>query len=401
MFNIIVSSILFNIIFFNHLKKDTHHKQDIQIVYATSFGVKADFNGFSGTDNTIYLQNAIDEASKQNKTLILPKGKILLNSYGPSKESQAHKNILLLRSNLRILGNESEIVVGKYFNDKPFIVLSGFNNLDATKFASIANIEISNIIIDFNHSKNSMRSKYTPRRGIELGNAKNVVISKSIFRNGDISCAIGSGHGKSKSANVSIIENKFLNIVNSKTNTDHSTIYLNSNNSNISNNTFFLSGTQGKLMACGIEIHNSNIDVFANKIEGYTRMMYIATINSENNFIENIIVKDNTANITNAAIYLWLDQNTSQKNILIENNSITCNHLKGYSMLYNGTQGIISDARDEENTSISNLIAKNNKITISNTEIKGRAVKYNTKYQIKDINNNCVGCKDGINAYKK
>ncbi|WP_291058910.1 MULTISPECIES: hypothetical protein [unclassified Empedobacter] len=81
-------------------------------VNASQFGVKADFDRISGTDNRKYLQNAIDYASKYNKYLILPKGKILINSYGKKKEDVNHSNILQLKSNLCLIGRNSEIIIG-------------------------------------------------------------------------------------------------------------------------------------------------------------------------------------------------------------------------------------------------------------------------------------------------
>ncbi|WP_291059906.1 MULTISPECIES: hypothetical protein [unclassified Empedobacter] len=124
--------------------------------------------------------------------------------------------------------------------------------------------------------------------------------------------------------------------------------------------------------------------------------LHLAAINTENLKINNLKIQENNAQITNAAIYFWLEKNTSMNNIFIEKNTVTSNHIYGESMLYNGTQGLLADAKDEKNTYINSLVIRNNTITIKSTEIKGRAVKYATKYKFKDENNNCVGCKDGV-----
>ena len=128
---------------------------------------------------------------------------------------------------------------------------------------------------------------------------------------------------------------------------------------------------------------------------GYTRMMFLASTLSENHLIKNLKIFNNNAKITNAVIYLWLERGTNFINILIENNNFYSTHVPNKSMLYNGTQGIIADAKDEKNTNINNMIVRNNNIKITNTIFKGRAVKYATKYKFTDTNNRCDGCTDG------
>ncbi len=363
---------------------------------ASKFGVKADFDGVSGTDNRKNLQNAIDYASINNKKLLLPKGKILLNSYGEKEEDIAHGNIIQLKSNLFIIGNNSEFIIGSHFDDKGFIVFSGFNSPWVENFTTLKNITLKDFKIDFQSKISFMRTKYSLRKGIEFGHTTNISIENLTFKNGDLTCAIATGYGsKNISSNLSIKNSYFINLVKSETNIDHSTLYINSTNSNIENNIFKNDNTRSKLMACAIEFHNSNNKFENNKIEGYTRMMYIVAIQTENKEIKDILIQNNIAKITNAAIYLWLDYKTYFENIYIFSNNITSSHVKGYSMLYNGTQGIIADSREEKETKILNMIIKNNKIKINKTVIKGRAVKFNTKYNFIDKNNTCIGCIDG------
>ena len=101
-------------------------KQSSNIANAVTFGVKADYKNGIGTDNTKFLQSAIDFCSKNNLTLLLPKGKMLLNSYGNTSADIAHANILQLKSNITIKGNKSELVDGSFFHDQNFIVFSSF-----------------------------------------------------------------------------------------------------------------------------------------------------------------------------------------------------------------------------------------------------------------------------------
>lgn len=368
-------------------------------INAEKFGVVADYNKQYGTDNTKSLQQAIDYASSHNCILKLPEGKILLNSHGNNKADIAHGNILQLRSNLTIIGNKTEIYIGDFFDDKGFIVLSGFNSPWVENFSKLQNITLKGFTIDFQSNSSYMKTKYSLRKGIEFGHSTNVLVDGLIFRNGDITCAIATGYGNKRiSQNVKITNCTFTNLVSSQKNLDHSTLYINSANSTISNNRFFMNNPQARLMACAVEFHNSKNNFLHNTVYGYTRMMYLAAINSENQQISDIRVENNNANITNAAIYLWLDDNTTMNNILIKSNEIVCSHMAGYSMLYNGTQGVLSDARESSNTKISNMQITDNKIQINKTIFKGRAVKYNTRYKFKDYNNVCRGCIDGNNA---
>lgn len=383
----------------NYLKFDSI-KVDQDTIDGSFFGIKADFNGKTGTDNRIALQMAIDYCSKNKKILTLPKGKILLNSLGTSKSAKAHSNIIDLNSGTTIIGSGSELIIGDFFDDKNFIVFSGFNSPNPLEFTKLENIGFKHITIDFNSPTSFMKSEYHLRKAIEFGHTINGYVTESTFKNGDLSCAIGSGYGqKNISSNIKIYNNKFINLIKSEENEDHTTIYINSQFSEVYNNIFTNSSTRGKLMACATELHNSNTKFYNNTISGYTRMMYVAATNKENHNITNINIFNNTANITNAAIYLWLDQSTTIDNIIIENNNITSTHVKGYSMLYNGAQGLLADARNNTNTKVTNLVVKNNIINIKSTVFKGRAVKYATKYKFLDNNNSCSGCKDG-NNYK-
>ncbi|MFK7030568.1 glycoside hydrolase family protein [Flavobacterium oreochromis] len=369
-------------------------------VNASEFGVVADYKNGKGTDNTKNLQKAIDFCSKNKKTLLLPKGKILLNSYGTELHDTVHGNILNLRSNLKIIGNKSELIIGSFFHNKNFIVLSGFNAVNPIDFYKIENIKISSIAVNFNARNSYMEDKYCLRKGIELGHVINAEINNCTFYNGDLSCCIGTGYrSKKQSSNISIHNNRFLNLINSSFNNDHTSIYVNSAKSKVHHNFFINKTIQGKLVACATEFHNSNNLFYKNTIRGYTRMMYLASTLSENTIVKDLLIYDNYAKLTNAAIYLWLEENCKLNNIVIQKNIFYSEHVPDYGMLNNGTQGIIADARNEIDSKIENMIIKENKTTIKKTIIKGRAVQFATKYNFINHKNVCIGCKDG-NFYK-
>lgn len=379
----------------NYIKFDSV-KITKDTVNGNFFGIKADFNGISGTDNREALQIAVDYCSKHKKTLLLPKGKILLNSFGISKGSKAHGNIIDLKSNTKIVGNFSELIIGNMFDDRNFIVFSGYDSDDPNASSEMSNIGFERITINFNSSKSYMRTGYRLRKGIEFGHTKNGYVKGCIFKNGDLSCAIATGHGnRNISSNIRIYNNKFIDLIKSDHNEDHTSVYINSQFSEVYHNEFTNNSIQGKLVACATELHNSNTKFYNNTVIGYTRMMFLVAIGKENEHITNLKIYDNNASITNAAIYLWLEKNGTINNLFIENNKITSRHIEGYSMAQNGTQGLLADSKDEDNTEIKNMIVKNNTINITNTVFRGRAVKYATKYKFKDIGNICINCSDG------
>ena len=83
----------------NFTEKDT--------IDAVQFGVKADYNGKTGTDNRRALQLAIDFCGIHKKVLRLPKGKMLVNSYTINKGAFAHGSIIELKSDTNIVGINS------------------------------------------------------------------------------------------------------------------------------------------------------------------------------------------------------------------------------------------------------------------------------------------------------
>lgn len=209
-------------------------KYDSDTVNAVKFGVKADYNGKTGTDNTKSLQIAIDYCSTNNKVLLLPEGRILVNSYGLTPSAKTHANILEIKSNTKIIGNHSEFVLGKNFHDKPFVLLSGLNAVNTKDFKNLRNIEIKNIIFNFNSQEVFMVTQYQLMRGIELGQCINGVISNCTFINGDLTSAIVTGQGnRDLSSNIKIYNNKFINLIKSPKNEDHTSVYLNSQNNSI------------------------------------------------------------------------------------------------------------------------------------------------------------------------
>lgn len=370
-------------------------------IEASSFGVKADYSDNKGTDNRKALQLAIDFCSANQKVLRLPKGKILVNSFGLTPSSKAHANILELKSNTKIIGNGTEIVVGRTFHDKSFVLLSGLNAVKTEDFVNLSNIEIKNITFNFNNKEVFMATKYQLMRGIEMGQCINGEVANCTFLNGDLTSAIITGQGnRSVSKNIKIHHNKFIDLIKSVKNEDHTSVYLNSTDSSIFENTFTNRSVQGKIVACAGELHNSNTSFYNNNISGYLRMNFVAAAKTENHHISQLSIYNNRASITSAAVYLWTDDNTSISNLTIKNNIITSTHVDGYSMAFNGSQGILADATVGKNTLVENIVVENNKSVIAKTIISGRAVNFlidkNRKFKnFKEQNNTCTGCKDG------
>lgn len=370
-------------------------------INASSFGVKSDYNGNKGTDNRKALQLAIDFCSTNKKVLKLPKGKIFVNSYGITPSAKAHANILELKSDTKIIGEDSELVLGRFFHNKPFVLLSGLNAVSINDFTNLKNIEIKNIIFNFNNKEVFMTTKYQLMRGIEMGHCINGEVMNCTFINGDLTAAIITGQGnRSVSTNIKIHHNKFIDLIKSDKNQDHTSVYLNSTNSSIFENTFTNSSVQGKIVACAGELHNSYTAFHDNIITGYLRMNFVATHEIENHHITHLSIINNVASITSAAVYLWTEDNTTISNLTIKNNKVTSSHVDGYSMFYNASQGIMADATVGKNTLVQNIVVENNQSIIRKTIISGRAVNFlidkNRKFEnFKELNNTCTGCKDG------
>ena len=308
-------------------------------VYVTTFGAKSSYT----VDQRTSIQKAFDITSQLGLKLVFPSGHFLVNSYTDNVATRIHSNIFELRSYLDIeFEDYSVLKVGTYFDDKPFLLFSGFNAKEVIDFMPIYNITLKGRgVIDFNGQFSQMRTSYMRRIGFEGGNCTNVDIDGLYWTNGDLSNCIGAGwegNGNKVTIQNCVFEDLAKSI--ETINYDHSTIYGNANFLSVHNN-IFIGNEQMRLIGCACEIHASNSSFSNNKVYNYTRMNFIAGIGTEKGNITNISISDNIAEIVNSGVYIWPDKNCTISNLLITSNNIKHSHVQGKNnMLYNGGQAL-------------------------------------------------------------
>jgi hypothetical protein len=328
------------------LTKVTYSMIDGITVNVSDFGAVGD----GVADDRAAIENAINSLASTGGTVYFPKGTYLLNSYSSdTARASAHAQILPILSNVSLVGQSgSEIVVGNFFDDKNFSV---FNGLAAVKTNSVElkNIGFYNLNVSFNGATSIMRTAYRLRVIMRLGWVINGIVDGCYFNNGDLSNGIASGVefaiNDVRGNELKITNNTFKNLVQQNAqNIDFSCIYNGASRTVIANNIFEETTDQAAIIGCAVEMHNSFISTDNNIITGYTRGVWFVASDVE---VFNPIgqsATNNTAYITNAFAYIWVDTGCSLANINCSNNSIFCAHIVGYSQLYNGNQGLVSSS---------------------------------------------------------
>lgn len=308
-------------------------------VYVTSFGAKSSYT----VDQRPAIQRAFDISSKLGLKLVFPSGHFLINSYSDDANLvKEHNNILELRSYLDIEFEEYSVIkVGEFFDDKAFILFSGFNHSNPLKLKPLYNITIKGKgVINFNGEVSQMRSSYMRRIGFDGGNCSNIYIDGLSWVNGDLSNCIGVGYGDN--GNKATITNcTFDNLATGSLdkNNDHSTIYGNVNFMSVHNN-IFLGGELMRAIGCPCEIHGSYSSFTNNKVYNYTRMNFISNNVGEKSSIEQITISGNIAEIANSGVYIWAHADAKISNVLINDNIIRHKHVPGLGQEFNGHQGL-------------------------------------------------------------
>lgn len=325
-------------------------------VYVTSFGAKSSYT----VDQRPAIQKAFDISSKLGLKLVFPSGHFLINSYSDDAVLVLeHANVLELRSYLDVEFEEYSIIkLGEFFDDKAFVLFSGFNAPKPINFSPLYNITFKGRgVIDFNGEVSQLRTSYQRRIGFEGGNCTNVDIDGLYWTNGDLTnCIVTSwiNFGSKFSIHNCIFENLVMS--NKKINDDHSTIYGNTNFLSVYDNVF-IGNEQMRLVGCACEIHASNASFSNNKIYNYLRMNFVVGNAGEKGSISNITISDNIAELTAGAVYLWGTKNCITSNVLIASNNIRHKHVVGEIPFYNGWQSLLI---------IENKFGKCERVTVRN-----------------------------------
>lgn len=224
-------------------------------------------------DSRQYLQAAIDYVSSNGGgTITIPAGYTwYLGSYGVGGIA-GHSGIIQLRSNVN-LNIEGRIHLSPFFDLKPFQVFVGFDNGDPASSGNLENCHIyGHGVIDFGGYAFADASQL--RSGIAMGRSYNCSISGITFRNGDITWAITVGWNGFGN-NCVVHHCTFDNLCQSDRNSDHTTIYVGSPYSGVSDCRFYNYSERAKVNACTVELHQNNQWYRDSVISGYTRGVYV------------------------------------------------------------------------------------------------------------------------------
>ncbi|MGS2992873.1 phage tailspike protein [Escherichia coli] len=277
------------------------------------------------TDSRQYIQNAVDSLSDAGGgTLLIPDGYTwYLNSISTGPIS-GHSGIIQLKSNVNIQ-LEGTIKIGPALASSSFQVFVGFDNGIPAESGNLNNCHIytnGNGTIDFGGYDFGSTSQL--RNGITFGKSYNCSVSRIIFQNGDITWAVTTGWSGYGSDCV-VRKCRFINLIHSNNNADHSTVYINCPYSGVESCTFRASSTRAQMIACTVELHQHDTWYRDSFIKGYVRGCYIVLHGAEaagaGTYIYNAVVSGVTGDISGQAIILAAGPD-----------SVTTTHINGVSI---------------------------------------------------------------------
>ncbi len=257
-------------------------------------------------DSRQYLQAAIDYVSSNGGgTITIPAGYTwYLGSYGVGGIA-GHSGIIQLRSNVN-LNIEGRIHLSPFFDLKPFQVFVGFDNADPSASGNLNNCNIfGRGVIDFGGYNFGSTSQL--RCGIAFGRSYNCSVTGITFQNGDVTWAITLGwNGYGLDCTVSNC--KFINLIESTNNADHSTVYVNCPFSGVDNCIFRAVSSRAQVIACSVELHQHDTWYRDSIISGYTRGCYVALHGAESagagTYLYNAVVSGVIGDISGQAVIL-------------------------------------------------------------------------------------------------
>ena len=358
-------------------------------VYVRAFGAKSDayiskptpIAGVMGwapirnplaTDSRAAIEDAINFASSIDGATVIFDGDFYVNSYSSDTPLvSAHSQIFPIKSNITYKGvNNSHIVVGSFFDDKQFVLFSGFNTPATVNITKIFNVAFNGLNFDFHGESSRMRTSYKRRVGIDFGWAFNTEVSWCAFENGDLSNAIGIGNGP-REGDICTIDNcNFFNLVQENpVNIDFTANYTGARNSMITNCRYSNASVQGARVACAVEFHAplckfSDSTVYG----GYTRSFWVTSHINENPHVYDCVADNITSYTTNAFCWLWSEAGCIVEGVAVRNCSIKCHHIVGDPLLYNGRQGLVASSGDGTTGAIKTFHGTTNLVEILYTE---------------------------------
>lgn len=251
-------------------------------------------------DSRPYIQDAIDYLSSiGGGTLVIPKNDShwFLNSYGTGGLT-AHSGIIQLRSDVCIQ-LEGTIKLGNFFTNKVFQVFVGFFG-DASTSENLNNVHIyGGGVLDFANVAEPTTGS-TLRNGFTFGKSYHCSLRNITVQNGDVTWAVTTGWN-GYGSDTYIEDCSFLNLVQTTSNPDHTTIYINSPISGVRRCNFYSPATRGRDIACAVELHQHTNWFEECTISGYARGCYVTMHGAESTgsgtYTNNVRVRGNTGDI--------------------------------------------------------------------------------------------------------
>lgn len=358
-------------------------------VYVRAFGAKSDayiskptpiagvmgwapIRNPSATDSRAAIEKSINYASSIGGATLVFDGDFYVNSYSADTALvSAHSQILPVKSNITYNGvNNAHIVVGSFFDDKSFLLFSGFNSPAPADFTKIFNVAFKGLSFDFHGESSHMRTSYKRRIGIDFGWAFNTEVSWCNFENGDLTNAIGIGNGPREGDTCTIDNCNFFNLVQENpVNIDFTANYIGARNSMVTNCRYSNASIQGARVSCAVEFHAPLCKFSDSTIHGgYTRGFWVTSHIDENTHVHDCVADNITSYTTNAFCWLWAEAGCVIDSATVRNCTIKCHHIAGDILLYNSTQGLVASSGDGTTGEIYGFHATNNLVEIKYTE---------------------------------
>lgn len=367
------------------------------------FGAKAEFtrDKMNTTfDDAPAVQKTVNYLSSvRGGTVIFKNGNYWINSYQRAETSDPI-NVIDMKSDVSFKWEKgSQFIIGNYFDDKPFHIFSGL-----IKDAPVMrNIHFINPYITSIIESNYLKTRYTRRVIAEFRQCENVSVTGGIIRDVETTNVLGFGSEGKISFGATVENMKFLNVVYGgleSANEDHTTIYLNAQDSKVTNCTFSnLNGEKGWRTACPCELHASNTTFSNSKVSGYTRGGWFVA--DSHDYTTNQCIENITAVIASAGIYIWCNQGKTLDTCVARNNTFICYHPIDTDIpLYYGWQGLFCGSGQDTGGLVQNVVFENNTVIYKHATSPQYQVAFSRHYQnhinftIRD--NKFIGCSAGI-----
>lgn len=276
------------------------------------FGAVANNSTF---DNVAPIQNAIDHVHGMGGgNVLIPSGVFHLNSVNGSRSV-----MLRPRSNVNIIGHGHSSILKAADGLNHIGTFNVIRHTADDSVLTVDNVMFKDFTIDCNGHNNIIIEGDPNKDNVAIGiwRGSNIIVEniKVLDNVGRQTFSFGANVSPHSIKNVSIKNCLFLNTTNNQYQTDHSTIYCQSDGAIIADNTFknlYISTT-------AIENHSSNSYVLNNVIENFkTGINVVAQVTDQiNGYYQNNVMRK-----VWSGFVFWLNPGFNMENIHIDNNDM-------------------------------------------------------------------------------